>query len=722
MNKEDQQDRMAYLEKLVEQQNAEINRLNGELNTASLDIYEHSARQLERFQQVVTQSRSMFIFMDPGGNIEYINDRLTQILGYTKEDLIGTNHDFTVQDESGNNFRNQVAQGLMKAGFYSGELQVRKKDGGKIWVKGTMAVLYKNNQPDCIVAVMEDISDEIELKRQALDYQVMMSSIMENATVSITLMDYNGYFTFFNKMAEKHLRFTPEDLRTKPVSELFPDEGPRTLESIRQIFKTKKPVHIETVYNIHGKDFTFDINRLPLFRSDGEVYNIMSISTDITERKYTDRLSKIYHAIDSLHSIGETFEDSIKILFDNLFKFEWIDAGGLYMVNHDKKILELVFHTGLSDEFARDTSVYEFDSDNARVAFNKVPRYVTMDAYLTSTKENVHKEKITFIAVLPLVYQDKVLGLLNLASRKVFSIDATDREALETIAMKIGNLLELIKTRMELDRSNKQLTGMLKELQVNQQILIQKSRLESLGELSAGLAHEINQPLSVMSLAMENVFYKLQQKAATEDYLTHKFKTINQNINKIRELIDHVRIFSRDQGTIMFEQVDVNQVINNALSMISSQLRNRNISVTTELTVHVGYTLGNPSRLEQVFLNLLSNSRDALEEKEKKSGFRGNPMKIEIKTAVKENKILISFRDNGAGISKENLQRIFNPFFTTKSTGHGTGLGLPIVYGIIREMKGEISAKSEQGSYTEISITLPHFKINDSNRFPEEIV
>jgi len=337
-----------------------------------------------------------------------------------------------------------------------------------------------------------------------------------------------------------------------------------------------------------------------------------------------------------------------------------------------------------------------------------------MDAYLTSTKEDVHKEKITFIAVLPLVYQDKVLGLLNLASRKVFSIDETDREALETIAMKIGNLLELIKTRMELDRSNKQLTAMLKEMRVNQQILIQKSRLESLGELSAGLAHEINQPLSVMSLAMENIYYKLQQQAATEEYLIHKFKTINHNINKIRELIDHVRIFSRDQGTIMFERVDVNQVINNGLSMISSQLRNRNIVVSAELTEIDGYTLGNPSRLEQVFLNLLSNSRDALEEKEKKSGFRGNPMRIQIKTIVKENKIIISFRDNGTGISKENLQRIFNPFFTTKSAGHGTGLGLPIVYGIIREMKGDISVKSEEGSFTEISITLPHYKKNDS--------
>jgi len=545
--------------------------------------------------------------------------------------------------------------------------------------------------------------------KQLQDF-AMMNAIMDNATISITLMDYNGYFTFVNKQAEKHLRFPIDDLKNKSISELFPEQGPRTLASVRNIFKEKKPVLSEVTYLIEGKETLFEINRLPLFNSKGEVYNILSISRDITEQNYSEKLSGIYHAIDSLQSIGETFEDSLQILFDNLFKLDWVDAGGLYLVNYEKEVLELVYHKGLSESFINNTSVYTFNSLNARVAFKKKPRYVTNNDYITNSKESIHKEKIRFVAALPLVYQDNVLGLLNLASKVVTDIDQYDRQAIETIAIKVANLIELVKTRSELDHSNNELTTRLKELSIKQQMLIQKSRLESLGELSAGLAPEINQPLSIISLAMENINYKLDQKAATEDYLRKKFSTITQNIDKIRELIEHVRIFSRDQGTIMFERVDVNQVIINALSMIHSQLKHHYIKVFTDLSDNLGYVIGNPSRLEQVILNLISNSRDALEEKEKNTKSKSISKEIRITTTFKNGMITITVRDNGTGISVSNLQKIFNPFFTTKLATQGTGLGLPIVYGIVREMKGEITARSDEGEYTEICIVLPFYK------------
>jgi len=455
-----------------------------------------------------------------------------------------------------------------------------------------------------------------------------------------------------------------------------------------------------------------EINRLNAALLNIPEDNVMSIAREITGIKYADKISKIQHAIDSLQSIGETFEESLHILFDNLFQLDWVDAGGLYLVNIEKEILELIYHRGLSDDFIKHTSQYPLDSANARIAYNKIPRYVKMGSYLNTTDVYIQQEKISFIASLPLVHRDQVLGLLNLASRNVTDINQSDRQAIENIAIKVANLIELIKTRMELDRTNNELNLKLEELGINQQLLLQKSRLESLGELSAGLAHEINQPLSVISLAMENVNYKLDQKAATEEYLNKKFNTITQNINKIRELIDHVRIFSRDQGAIMFERVDVNQVISNALSMINSQLRHHRILITTELEQNLGYTMGNPSRMEQVLLNLLSNARDALEEKEKQAGNEGMKMEILISTFIESDKIVIKVRDNGSGISPENLNRIFNPFFTTKSVGQGTGLGLPIVYGIIREMKGEIMAKSDEGHFTEISISLPWYENN----------
>jgi signal transduction histidine kinase len=236
---------------------------------------------------------------------------------------------------------------------------------------------------------------------------------------------------------------------------------------------------------------------------------------------------------------------------------------------------------------------------------------------------------------------------------------------------------------------------------------MQKSRLESLGELSAGLAHEINQPLSVISLIMENVNYKMQSDTATKEYLVGKFENIYNNINKIKQLIDHVRIFSRDQGNVIFDKIDVNNVIHAALSMIGIQIKNHQIDLKTELSPDLGYTLGNPSRLEQVLLNLLSNSKDAIMQKED----NGNIAKKEIliRTFRENKRITINVTDSGTGIPKENLEKIFNPFFTTKSAGRGTGLGMAIVYGIVTEMKGEIRIESEDMKYTSVTIDLPGY-------------
>jgi len=669
-----------------------------------------SENQHDRFRELVEQSPSMFVIIDPDGNIEYINHRVTQVLGFTPEEITGKPHVFTSNDEKGNNYYNKIFEELTTKGQFSGEIELRKKDGSDIWVRATIAYVFKDNKPVFLVGSMEDISPERELRRAHHENQEMMKAIMDNITVSITLMDYDGRITFFNRQAEKNLGLSGELLEHKMITELFPVEGPTALDALRQVFKYKKPVVSEASYYIDGKEKKFEINRLPLFDAKGGVYNVMSIARNITENKHAEKMSKVLHAIDSLQSISETFWEGLKILFDNLFLLDWVDGGGLYLINREKEILELIYHRGLSEDFISHISSYGLESENAKVVLQKKPRYVTFNTYLSSSREDIIKEKITFIAALPIFYQDKVLGLLNLASRSVTEINQYDREITETIALKVGNLIELILTRQELDRSNSQLQSRLEELREKHQMLIQKSRLESLGELSAGLAHEINQPLSIISLAMENINYKLAQEAATREYLEKKFSTITQNINKIRELIDHVRIFSRDQGSILFEQVDVNLVIRKALSMIGSQLKHRNISVMTELADDIGYTLGNPSRLEQVMLNLLSNSRDAVEEKAGKEGYNEYKMEIRIKTSEEGGKILIRVRDNGIGIPGENLSRIINPFFTTKAAGSGTGLGLPIVYGIIREMKGDIEAVSEEEKYTEIRISLPQYK------------
>jgi C4-dicarboxylate-specific signal transduction histidine kinase len=247
----------------------------------------------------------------------------------------------------------------------------------------------------------------------------------------------------------------------------------------------------------------------------------------------------------------------------------------------------------------------------------------------------------------------------------------------------------------------------LKKRQKQQQLLIQKSKLESMGELSAGIAHEINQPLGGISMGLDNILFKMSLEEVSEEYLRNKFNALFKDIDRIRQIINHVRVFSRDQEIVVSEIVDINEVIHDALSMISRQYYNQNVHINLNLADEKCYTVGNKYRVEQVVLNLLSNAKYAVDERQKILNNRNYIKTIGISSFNKELQVVFEIEDNGTGIPKKNLANIFDPFFTTKDVEHGTGLGLSISYGIIKEMKGEIEVDSQVNKFTKVSVSLP---------------
>ncbi|MCB2221969.1 MAG: response regulator [Bacteroidetes bacterium] len=252
----------------------------------------------------------------------------------------------------------------------------------------------------------------------------------------------------------------------------------------------------------------------------------------------------------------------------------------------------------------------------------------------------------------------------------------------------------------------------LKKRERQQQLLIQKSKLESMGELAAGIAHEINQPLGGISMGLDNILFKLSIGKVSEDYLRKKIDALFQDIDRIRQIINHVRVFSRDQKNLVDERVDINAVIHDAISLISRQYQNHNIEISLNLCKNECLAIGNKYRIEQVFLNLLSNAKYAVEEK-LKILLTGYAKKIEIKSYRENNFIVTDIIDNGIGIPEKHIDNIFDPFFTTKDVENGTGLGLSISYGIIKEMKGNISVESKENKFTKVSVYLPESKVKD---------
>jgi C4-dicarboxylate-specific signal transduction histidine kinase len=250
---------------------------------------------------------------------------------------------------------------------------------------------------------------------------------------------------------------------------------------------------------------------------------------------------------------------------------------------------------------------------------------------------------------------------------------------------------DLRETTQEMERREQ-------ELRDKQEQLVQAGKLATLGELTTGVAHELNNPLNNIGLYVGNVIDRVHLgELDTERALEDLEKAMDQ-VRKATEIISHLRTFGR-AAPVTVERVDVDEVIERALSLMHEQLRLRAIEVELDLCPDELVVLGNPIQLEQIFINLITNARDALEDAPER--------KIRIASSRDGDTIRIVLADSGPGISPEIAQRIFDPFFTTKEVGAGTGLGLSITYSIVKEHGGEISLLERPSGGAAFEVELP---------------
>jgi C4-dicarboxylate-specific signal transduction histidine kinase len=236
------------------------------------------------------------------------------------------------------------------------------------------------------------------------------------------------------------------------------------------------------------------------------------------------------------------------------------------------------------------------------------------------------------------------------------------------------------------------------ELRDKQEQLVQAGKLATLGELTTGVAHELNNPLNNIGLYVGNVIDRIRLGEDDAEPLVADLEKAMEQVRKATEIISHLRTFGR-AARVSIEQVDIDDVIERSLLLVHEQLRLRGIEVELELCPDELLVVANPIQLEQVFINLLTNARDALTDSKRKT--------IRIASSRDEERIRIAFSDTGPGIPPELQQRIFDPFFTTKEVGTGTGLGLSITYSILKEYGGEISVESRPGKGATFMVELP---------------
>ncbi len=241
----------------------------------------------------------------------------------------------------------------------------------------------------------------------------------------------------------------------------------------------------------------------------------------------------------------------------------------------------------------------------------------------------------------------------------------------------------------------KRLEDKLRETQAH---LVEASKLRALGELVSGVAHELNNPL----MASQTILHVIQNNPDHDCPNRDRLEIIRKCNDRIEKIVDHLREFSRQRPDL--HEMDINQPVENALLITGQQLLDHSITLVRQLTPGLPRIQGDTAQIEQVFLNLISNARDALDEVK---GTKELTIRTYSDTREGRPWVVASVKDTGVGIPKEILDKVLEPFFTTKPVGRGTGLGLSLCFKIVEDHGGRLEMTSEVGVGTDVRVILP---------------
>jgi PAS domain S-box-containing protein len=402
-------------------------------------------------------------------------------------------------------------------------------------------------------------------------------------------------------------------------------------------------------------------SRMVLVREPGRAY-VIEIVRDITERKLAEQAQRASEL--RYRRLFESAKDGILILDAETGQI--VDANPYVMTtlgySCDELIGKELWEIGVFRDIAAARDSFEELREKGYVRYDDLPLETRAGG----------KIDVEFVSNVYSVGDAKVIQC-NIR-------DITERQ--------LG--------RRALEESNRKLETTLSELSATTQQLWQASKLATMGELSASVAHELNNPLATVALRAENMLMTM----TPDDQQRHSLEVISQEVDRMADLVDNLLHFSR-RSHRQISTVDVRQEIAKSVEFVHYHLRSRKIEIVREFADSLPTIQADCQQLRQLFLNLLTNASDAMPQ--------GGTVTVRAQPGVlhEHEAVRIDFADTGEGIPIENLKKIWDSFFTTKTEGKGTGLGLAICRRIVEEHGGTIEIESEVGRGTIVRMLFP---------------
>ncbi len=598
-----------------------------------------------KYRRLIETAGAGMVTVDISGRINYVNQTFCRMTGYVREELLGKLFIDCLHEDDASILLDAFSHTLHDADPDSTlEFRLKHKDGGIIWCSTTPSQLVYEDKLTGFNLILQDITRRKNLEEALKESERKYRAVVEDQLEMICRFVPDGTITFANTAFCRFYGKSSSEIVGKSYLSLLPEtQYPSFTAAVEELLtEPDKVIYDIQSYERGGTVRWLEQSLRALTDDSRQVERFQVVLRDITERKRAE------------HALKES-EEQFRMIFNSIH-----DGFAVFEINYDE-----------SDKVV-DARFLEVNP-----AFEKI----------TGTRANDMLGK-TLWEVFPTMrlstaqlWKDVITEGKNIRIEEYYSKSLDKYFRVIGLSPKRGRYAVLITDLTERKKMTEK--------------LIRADRLSSLGEMAAGLAHEINNPLTgVIGLSQ----LMLEKKDLTGS-LREDIAAINKEASRASGILKDFLIFARGQKPDM-RPADINGVIESVLKMRRTHMKKEGIEVLADFDRSLPPLMIDVAQMQQVILNIILNAEYFMSEAHKGG-------KLIISTSRQDNIVKIVIQDNGPGITAENLPNIFDPFFTTKESGRGTGLGLSISYGIVSEHGGNIIAESRPGEGARFIIELP---------------
>jgi len=655
-----------------------------------------------KYRDLVESMSEGVLFANKHYHLTYANKSISKMLGMTQNDLIGKNIK-DLMDEPNKKIMLTQRKKRIEGNSTRYELSFHSAQGKDVSTVVSAHTIYDDNGKSAGAwAIISDLTKrkkaEKELRKSEENLRTTLYSIGD-AVISTNL---DSAIIRMNPVAEKLTGWKQKDAIGKRIDSVFRIVNVLTKIPVRNpvnyVLEKGKQVELSNntlLISKEGSEYQISDSASPILNDEGDLTGVVLVFRDVSDA---------YKNQERLKANEERFREMTELLPVGVFEYN-LEMSITYA---NTTAIRLFGYT--RDDGFIGKNIYDLiDPKEWEYAKNNIGRRLRGEKLKMVEYCAIRKDKSTFPTMTyinPIIVDDKIQGfrgaLVDITPQKLAEKKfSAQNEKLTSASVALKKSNANLKIALLKAEKSRELQVALNQLKDAQSKLVESEKMASVGLLSAGIAHEINNPLNFIEGGKSALVSHFEDNIKNKDELAKVMsyiEMIDTGIKKTTNIVQSLNQFSRKSEN--HEEVcDLHVIIENCLTILQSKLKYK-IDIVKEFSVKQLFVKGNDGELHQVILNILNNSVQAIEH----SGT------IKIMTSLTKSKVVLEFEDNGHGIKPENLNNVVEPFFTTRNPGAGTGLGMSISYNIIKKHNGSIMYGSEIGKGTIVTVKFNKMK------------